>query len=56
MNLDELNMYRNEKDHHMRHGYEKPKDASQNEVNRYVKDMFGGPSGIDPNSHGVELQ
>lgn len=28
----------------------------QPEYERYIKDQFGGPHGVDPNSHGAELQ
>lgn len=54
MNIDEVTMMRERKDDLMR-GYPLS-DKSSGLDDRYTKDMFGGPHGIDPNSHGVELQ
>jgi len=51
MKIEEIHRHRDQKDELMR-----GKPAEVNEAERYIKDQFGGPMGIDPNSHGVELQ
>lgn len=51
MNIDELNEYRAQKDSRMGASY-----GELTAQQRYGKDQFGGPEGIDPNSHGAELQ
>ena len=55
MNIHEIHRYRDDKDHAMRHGYESPR-MPKDESDRYTNDMFGGAHGIDPSSHGAELQ
>jgi len=52
MDMKELEKYRQDKDARMR-GYE---HTGRDADDRYTKDMFGGMQGIDPNSHGAELQ
>lgn len=54
MNVKEVHNMRDEKDHLTR--YEGKHPANYNERDRYLKDQQGGMHGIDPNSHGVELQ
>lgn len=50
--MNELNAYRAVKDSKMKGNEGSP----PNEADRYAKDNFGGMNGIDPNSHGAELQ
>lgn len=53
MNMNDIDSYRSQKDAQMR-GSEPVNEA--NEYDRYAKDQFGGMHGVDPSSHGVELQ
>jgi hypothetical protein len=52
---NEVEMYRTEKEDRMRNGY---LSHEQRYIMRdsHTQDMFGGLHGIDPDSHGVELQ
>jgi hypothetical protein len=52
MTLSEVLGMRDQKDHLMR--YEGAHPANDN--SRFMRDNFGGMHGVDPNSHGVELQ
>ncbi len=55
MNLHDIENYRNKKDDKMRHGYLSEKEnGAMHDL--HTQDMFGGMDGIDPNSHGAELQ
>ena len=50
--MHELNKYSDVKESKMRGD----QGAAPNEASRYVKDVFGGMHGVDPSSHGAELQ
>lgn len=53
MNMNDIDSYRSQKDAAMR-GNEP--DYAAREQDRYSMDMFGGQNGVDPSSHGAELQ
>jgi hypothetical protein len=54
MHISHVKHYQAEKDHLMRHEGKHP--ANYSEAERFSADNFGGMHGVDPNSHGVELQ
>ena len=54
MHLDEVKMIQERKEHLMRK--EGKHEANDTEMHRWKHDNFGGSNGVDPNSHGAELQ
>lgn len=67
MHISEVEKYRQEKEHEMRNGHLSKNDREQIAYHRYGGDMadknyhspedtFGGMHGVDPNSHGVEIE
>jgi len=56
MKIEEIHRHRDQKDELMRGKPVDTNEATAEAQRRYSFDQFGGPQGIDPNSHGVELQ
>lgn len=54
MHIDDVKKMQAEKEHLMRHEGKHP--ANDTEAHRWKHDNFGGMNGVDPNSHGAELQ
>jgi hypothetical protein len=69
MHISDVEKYRNQRDHEMRHGHLSKTDRNEMarppEYYKYERgemrhhseeDNFGGMHGVDPSSHGAELQ
>lgn len=69
MHISDVEKMRQQREHEMRHGHLSKQDREEMKPNpEYYKyqrgdmryhseeDNFGGMNGVDPNSHGVEMQ
>lgn len=60
MDMNELNKYRDERDHQSRYGHLNEKDRSEIAYHRYGKNPgdkdYHSPNGVNVDAHGAELQ